>query len=926
MKLKFLKLHRFQELKLIYKLLILIVPFLFILSVSFVIQLRFFADHILTNHVVNDKLNYIEFLTKQMLNDFQQKALELSLALSHSYELREAYSLVQTNPQKAREILQTMVESLKIRQETDNKTKNSKSSEFPFHINFYLNPATLFYSSLKDSPLNQDFSENRVSLSIVQKSLAPISVIETGHDGLALRGLVPIFKKEDTMQKSQTDNKNKSNKKKENKPELFGILEVSYSPIEILPFLQATGHEDEQEEVLRGGASLLLIHDHENVTQNGLEKNSAEKNKNNHSNPAYNPRDFQGKFGQSFISKKSSLWIKRHGHSQPDPDQDTSDPKDHQPNDHHNSDPPDHHQNTPDLKDHHQNKPHDSNPPDPEHEKRISTVSLLSEEKIQESIRTASIQNEIKDQYLFVSYIPLKDFSEKIIGHLVYINNLSHAYEEIVKATYRLNVTVWIVIVVFLLLFWWVLHKIVSKPITELGQFFQKIAQGQGDLTLELEHSSKRDEIGRLSLYFNDFLSFLRSVIHQIKHVTQKTQTMSQKIESYSKQSNKLFHGVQRHIQSLNQEIEEMDEEIDRSSEFSKEIEDFFQKELVLIGAQSLEVINSVSFMKQLSVSIQEIGHVSEEKLQNVKKLQDTASIGEKEMTKSLEAIQEVDQSTHLILKMIDFINHITQQTDLLSLNASIQAAHAGEAGKGFGVVAEEIRNLAESTGQHALDISKSLKGVLQAITLSKNSTLTTANSLSEITYQAKQMSQSIPEIRSAIQEMVQINEKILTTLQGVVKKISHIQGSSQEIQSKFSILSSFIENNKKLSKQTKTQIQNIINHVSEVHQTFEDLTRLGSENNKNLFSLQELVIQFQVDESAHIADHIDETTKKVEKPSEEIIHIHERNGNNRSNGKNGKNGSVTTISYPSPYSPISNEETTEKTSKKIKIVESNER
>ena len=891
MKLKFLKIHRFQELKLIYKLLILIVPFLVILSGSFVLQLKTFSDHILQNHVVDDKINYIEFLTNQLLDSFQQKALELSLAISHSKELREAYSLVETNPKKAREILQSMVDSLKTKQ----KTSLGKTYEFPFQVNFYLKPATLFYSSLKGSPINQDFSENRPSLSIVGESLSSFSVIETGHDGLALRGLVPIFK-EDGMSQTFQSNQNHA---KEKRPELLGILEVSYSPIEILPFLHATNHEGKQAEVLRGGAALLLIHENRKDTR---EKNGVSTD---------HPTDFQGKFGQSFISKKSSLWIEWHDHgtttnpeakdqNRPDeqhladrPTQNSGDSNlhaQHSEDSNPNAQPSESSLEKEDSNLHihvHRSKdsnlnvqPSESSPKndtqgshDTEHRKRISTVSLLSEEKIRESIETASIQTEIKDQYLFVSYIPLEDFSEEIIGHLVYINNLSHAYEEIVKATFRMNVIVLIVIGIFLLLFWWVLHKIVSKPITELGQFFQKMAQGHGDLTIELGTSSKKDEIGKLSLYFSDFLSFLRGVIHKIKHVTQKTQTMSQNIEHHSKKSNELFHGVQKHINSLNQEIEEIDKKIDRSSEFSKEIEDFFQKELNLIGAQSLEVINSVSFMKQLSVSIQEIGHVSEEKLQSAKKLQDKASIGEKEMTKTLEAIQEVDQSTHLILKMIDFINHITQQTDLLSLNASIQAAQAGEAGKGFGVVAEEIRNLAESTGQHALDISKSLKGVLQTITQSKNSTLTTATTLSEITYQAKQMAQSVPEIRSAIQEMVQTNETILTTLQRVVKKIAHIQDSSKEIQSKFSVLSNFIENNKKLSKQTKTQIQNIINHVSEVHQTFADLNQLGSENSKNLFSLQELIIQFQVDEAYPTKEPTEKTTK-------EIIQILEKNGN----------------------------------------------
>jgi methyl-accepting chemotaxis protein len=152
--------------------------------------------------------------------------------------------------------------------------------------------------------------------------------------------------------------------------------------------------------------------------------------------------------------------------------------------------------------------------------------------------------------------------------------------------------------------------------------------------------------------------------------------------------ASKLIEDINNLIQELNDTISSQAEAVDHSS------------------AETEEIISSIKVTSEMSLKQQE----------SVKGLIDIAGRGKESMRKTIQSISEISQSVEGISSAIHIISSIAANTNLLSMNAAIEAAHAGNAGRGFAVVAGEIRRLSENTRENSVSISRTLKNIINGI------------------------------------------------------------------------------------------------------------------------------------------------------------------------------------------------------------------
>jgi methyl-accepting chemotaxis protein len=162
--------------------------------------------------------------------------------------------------------------------------------------------------------------------------------------------------------------------------------------------------------------------------------------------------------------------------------------------------------------------------------------------------------------------------------------------------------------------------------------------------------------------------------------------------------------------------LKENQEHIANASSLIEGINELIQELNATIGSQAEAVDHSSAETEEIIASIKGTSEMSLKQQKSVKGLIDIAGHGQESMRKTIQSINEISQSVEGISSAIRIISSIAANTNLLSMNAAIEAAHAGDAGRGFAVVAGEIRRLSETTRENSVSISRTLKNIISGI------------------------------------------------------------------------------------------------------------------------------------------------------------------------------------------------------------------
>ena len=356
----------------------------------------------------------------------------------------------------------------------------------------------------------------------------------------------------------------------------------------------------------------------------------------------------------------------------------------------------------------------------------------------------------------------------------------------------------------------------ITRPINHVIDALKNIAQGEGDLTIELPASGK-DETSVLSSYFNQTILKLKNSIQKVGADSREMKSVGSDLESNMMSVSEVVSNITAGIEDLKKRFVEQEESVSGTAAAIEHIIKTLRGLDESIGQQAAMITESSTSFDKMSHSIDTVGENVVETREAIRNLSAATNDGRETLAKANEVSQRISDASGDLIEAGAVIENIASQTNLLAMNAAIEAAHAGEAGKGFAVVASEIRKLAEESSAQGKKISITLKNLSAEIKALADSASGAVEKFNIISGYSKGLSSSIEGVVQAMDEQEE-NGKIIWGI------INDVTGVTNEVKSGSGDM---LADGEKVVSATKR---------------LDDLTRILRENIENIASQTELI------------------------------------------------------------------------------------
>jgi len=320
-----------------------------------------------------------------------------------------------------------------------------------------------------------------------------------------------------------------------------------------------------------------------------------------------------------------------------------------------------------------------------------------------------------------------------------------------------------------------------TAPIVKVAETLKDISEGEGDLTRSIPVTSK-DEVGDLALYFNKTIAKIKGLVLLIKQQAHVLSDIGNDLSANMTETAAAINQITSNIQSIKSRVINQSASVTQTNATMEQVITNINKLNGHVENQSKSVSQVSSAIEEMVANISSVTNTLINNETNVNTLIESSEIGKTGLQEVATDIQEIARESEGLLEINAVMENIASQTNLLSMNAAIEAAHAGEAGKGFAVVADEIRKLAESSSEQSKTIGTVLKKISESITKITKSAETVLTRFEAIDTGVKTVSQQEGNIRNAMEEQGEGSKQVLQGVSSVNDITNQVRGSSEEM------------------------------------------------------------------------------------------------------------------------------------------------
>ena len=364
------------------------------------------------------------------------------------------------------------------------------------------------------------------------------------------------------------------------------------------------------------------------------------------------------------------------------------------------------------------------------------------------------------------------------------------------------------------------------KPLKVVQESIHEIASGEADLTQQIIVKSN-NEIGALGDGFNKFMAKLRSIIGGVKDSKEILGNVNVGLQQRIEENGHSIEAIITDLNDIGSQVQNQADSVSQTVSAVEEIAQNIQSLESMIETQSSGVVEASAAVEEMIGNISSVNSSVGYMATSFDSLIQNTKAGIQRQTDVNQKIRIIEEQSKALQTANKTISDIAAQTNLLAMNAAIEAAHAGETGKGFSVVADEIRKLSETSSAQSKTIREELKKIVDSINAVVNASQASTDMFVEVSNSISQTQQLVIQIKGAMEEQKEGSKQIGEALKLMNNNTSEVRSASHEM----------AEGNKSIL----TEIDQLRNTTNEIRESMDKISQSAGDIKESSNALSEI-------------------------------------------------------------------------------------
>ena len=388
--------------------------------------------------------------------------------------------------------------------------------------------------------------------------------------------------------------------------------------------------------------------------------------------------------------------------------------------------------------------------------------------------------------------------------------------------------------------------KSAIKPLQVVGGSMNEISKGHADLTRRLDSAGAQDELGMVVGGFNSFVAKLQEIISDLKKSKNDLRGYGDQLSNLVQKNADFLTDMLSGIKRVEDEVGIQHDKVgstvsavDRISESVNGLRELLRNQDESVEQASSAVTEMISSIQSVSNSIQ---HMASE----FGNLRGGVDSGIEQQRKVNVQIQQIEEQSKMLNEANSVISSIANQTNLLAMNAAIEAAHAGEAGQGFAVVADEIRKLSENSSAQSKKIGQQLKGILSSISSVVASSDLADKSFVAVMDKINATGDMVREIKYAMDEQATGSKQIGQALSAMNQATTQVKNASEDVDGARKDIINDVTSLKQSSESVQSHINQMEGYVKQLETSDDDLLNIATSVSGSIYRIGTQIDSFE--------------------------------------------------------------------------------